>query len=72
MESLEELRFLEGSNPSCSSILRDIKLPNLRKFKIYARDPVDGDIIQEFIKRHPNVTDIILDISMKQKFLEKT
>jgi hypothetical protein len=69
LDSLEELRFLEGSNPSCSSILRDIKLPNLRKFEIYAWDmksrPVDGDIMKEFIKRHPNVTDIKLDISMK-------
>jgi hypothetical protein len=65
MESLEELRFLEGNNPSCSSILRYIKLPNLKKFEIYAREPVDGDIIKEFIKRHPNVTDIKLDISTK-------
>ncbi len=69
MESLEELRFLEGSNPSCSSILQDIKLPNLRKFEIYAVDfiskPVDGDIIKEFIKQHPNVIDIKLDITVK-------
>jgi hypothetical protein len=65
MDSLEELRYHKGPNPTCSCILWDIKLPNLRKFEIYSKNPVDGDITKEFIKRHPNVTDIKLDFSLK-------